>query len=314
MTPSISRVSPRFSTLLFGWVIALLVSLAFFKVLSRIAPVVLKRDRDTSVWYLKSLADEDWRQFNDLGPAGDTAKRKKLLAHAGNCLEKASGIRPDNSYYLWYWGLTQYQLAQLDEPPNGSKVAESVCKIQRVWALSGEKSERPGRFLATYYLRHSQAELAKPLFERLLALDPNRPEPYDGLVEIAVVRNDLPEAIRLLESKARRIHPTPEERETLAVYSFRLGDYEKAAGTMRDLVEGGAASKDRWLLFGVASVGARNLADAARAFSTYLSALDPGERWPDSRAFGLTGIPSEFFPRLAYTLLEAKAKLELDHE
>jgi hypothetical protein len=87
---------------------------------------------------------------------------------------------------------------------------------QESWEHTRHTWERPALFLANYYLKTGQEELAKPFLEFLIKQPSPAPEVYDGMLKIARDENNPTLALQLLKEKGERYLLTPAEREQIA--------------------------------------------------------------------------------------------------
>lgn len=293
-----------------AWIIALLACGSFLVAVHHFAPVVLQHDRNTSVWYLTSLADENWDQYQSLSRDGDTGKKKELLEKAAGYLKQVRQIRPDSNYYLWFQTLVLRALAKLDNPPNQVLEAESLCLIQQLWERPDGRSEKTARYFADYYLTHGKIEQASPFVRFLLDLDPGDSLAYDGLVQASIKAGDIKAAIQTLERKAQSTHLTPDDRHLLAVLAIQSGDYRKAASYLETVLGRGVETKERWFLYGLALLGQKDTESAQRAFGVYKYAMGGDVALPESPTLGLREFPPDVLPILPQAYQSARPAKE----
>lgn len=293
------------------WIVSILAAAGYYFLLFQVAPEVLERDRNTSVWYLNSLADEAWREFRELPTDASSEKKATLLGQAAVWLSEAHRLRPDSSHYLWYLALTQHQLAKVRTPPDEALRDESIQNIERVLFMTDRKWSRPLIYLAHHFVDLKEDEQAKPLYEEILGLNEGDTEALDGLMQIAYRAGDYVEYTRLFEAKSVSAHPSPEERETLATIALRYEDYDRASVTLSDLFASGGATKDRWFLYAVANVGRKDLREVVRSTGMCLLDMKAGEAWPSPADLGLRKYPDHLPEWVAYSLLEAYVQEEV---
>ena len=249
-----------------AWILALLGCGGFLMLVYLYAPFVLRNDRDTSVWYLSSLAKEKWSQFESLPLDGNRDRKKQFLEEAVSYLKQAREIRPDSHYYIWFEALALRTLAKTKEPPDHALEAESLCLIQQLWERPGGRTDKSARFLADYYLSYGKIDQASPFVEFLLDLNPGDMLVYDGLVQASIRSGDFRAALQTLERKSQSSHLTPEDHQLLAVLAIQTGEYGKAIESLETALEKGGETTERWLLYGVALLGTGDIEAAKRAF------------------------------------------------
>ncbi len=293
-----------------AWLLALLACGSFLAAVHHFAPLVLQHDRDTSVWYLNSLAGENWRQFHALPKDASLGKKRELLEQTDGYLKRARQLRPDSDYFLWLDGLVIRALARLENPPNPAREQESLTIIQQLWERPGGKTEKSARFFADYYLAHGDISQASPFIGFLLALNPRDPLAYDGLVQASIKTGDFKGALQALEKKSRAIRLTSEDHHLLAVLSLQVGDYKRAADALRTVLENGGETKERWFLFGLALLGQGETEPAQRAFGVYKYAVGETAEIPDAPSLGLKEIPSDLLPALPHCFNSARPARE----
>jgi len=293
-----------------AWLYALLACGGFLGVVHFFTPVVLRHDRDTSVWYLSHLAEENLHQFEFLPEDTDTEKKKQLLDEAVGYLKQARQLRPDSNYYLWLEGIILRNRARLENPPDPAREAESLCLIQQLWERPEGKSGKSARFLADYYLAQGKVDQASPFVEFLLGLNPGDPLAYDGLVQASIKSGDIQGAIQAFERKAKAGHLTPDDHHLLAVLAIQSGDYSKSLDSLRIALERGGETTERWFLYGLAFMGQGDLDSARRAFGVYKYALGEKAELPSAPSLGLPEIPADIFPSLPQIYQSARPSRE----
>jgi len=281
--------------------IALLVCGGFLSVVFFCAPVILRHDRDTSVWYLSSLAKEKWSQFESLPADTERSRKQELLEEAANCLKRAREIRPDSHYYQWFEALVLRTLAKTKEPADRAAEAESLCLVQQLWEHPGGKTQKTARFLADYYLTHGKVDRASPYIEFLLDLDPGDVLVYDGLIQASIRLGDLQAALQALERKSQSTHLTPEDHQLLAVLAIQTGEYGKAINSLETALEKGGETTERWFLYGIALLAKGDFEAAKIAFGVYKEAVGPAAPFPSAESMGLMKFPEDLLPALQQT-------------
>lgn len=264
----------------------------------RYAPFVLVYDRNTSVWYLNSLAEESWREFDNLPPDTSIEKKDKLLGQAVGYLRKATTVRPEARDYQWLLLWTLYRQALQHDPPDGPKLAESICMAQQLWEKSGKTWAKPALFLAEYYLEQKQDEQALPLLQAIYSSEPQNLRAIDGLVRVAVNKGDDGEVIRLLRQKEPLVHLSIRERDLLVTTLARTGHYREAAEILSTLVNASGSSRERWFLYALVCAGLQDMPETIRAMRVFQQASKPEEGWPTAEALGLEKIPDDLIPKL----------------
>ncbi len=285
--------SPPLARVLWAWAGATLFFVAYFPFLAWFSPLVLERDRDTSAWHAFSLTEEAWRQYNSLEKGAAPTEQVRLLSDAEMYSRRAHELRPDSRHYLWTWAWSLYSLANASSPPDPEKIGQARNLARKAWELSGKSFYNPGSFLAHQCIQAGSHEEASSLLEDLIALDPTRPGAYDSLLEIALRKENLAGAISALERKAAGLDLEAMDREFLGVLCLKIGDFAKAERSLSHLVLGGAATRDRWFLYGLALLGQGKALEAVPVFRTVRAALPAGAPWPTPSEIGLTEFPRE---------------------
>ncbi len=216
----------RLIHILAAWGVALVASGAFLFVVYRYAPYVLENDRNTSVWYLNSLAEECWREFDNLPPDAAVEQKQKLLDQAAGYLRKAAALRPDAQHYQWFLLWTLYREALLTDPPDGARLSESICMAQALWEKTGKTWSKPALFLADHFLDQKQDDQALPFLEAVHRQESKNLRAIDGLIRIAVNKGEDEHALQLLHEKesiahlstSERVQDRPEALRAMSVY------------------------------------------------------------------------------------------------
>ncbi|MBE7488758.1 MAG: hypothetical protein DIKNOCCD_02340 [bacterium] len=288
----------RLIHILAAWGVALAASGAFLFVVYRYAPYVLENDRNTSVWYLNSLAEECWREFDNLPPDAAVEQKQKLLDQAAGYLRKAAALRPDAQHYQWFLLWTLYREALLTDPPDGARLSESICMAQALWEKTGKTWSKPALFLADHFLDQKQDDQALPFLEAVHRQESKNLRAIDGLIRIAVNKGEDEHALQLLHEKESIAHLSTSERDLLVTLLARQEVYREAADRLSTLVTASGSSRERWFLYALVCAGVQDRPEALRAMSVYLSASKPREPWPSAEALGLERIPDNLLPIL----------------
>ncbi|MCG3198177.1 MAG: tetratricopeptide repeat protein [Candidatus Omnitrophica bacterium] len=307
MNPCASLPSPLpVARIVAYWVGAVAIAAGYFAFLAWFSPLVLERDRDTSAWHAFSLAEEAWRQYNSLGSDSPAGERLRLLKSAEEHSRRAYELRPDSRHYLWTWAWSLYSLANAQSPADRAKIEEARGLARKAWEMSGKTFYNPGSFLASEYIRDGSLEEANLLLEDLIALDPARAGAHDSLMEIALRKGNLQEAISILERKGVALNLEAVEREFLGVLCLKVGDFPKAERALASLVQGGAATRDRWFLYGLALLGEGKTSEAIQVLRTVRAAQGEGASWPTPAEVGLEQFPKEVEATLGASLKAAE--------
>lgn len=293
-----------------AWVLSSLACGGFLAAVYLFAPVVLRHDRDTSVWYQSSLAEESIRQFHSLPRDADIETKKKLLEDAVSHIQIAHQLRPDSYYYTWLHGLSLYELAMLGTPPDKTLQDEALGMVQQLWEQPYGKTKNTARFLANHYLSIGQLDQASHYYGFILEQDLHDSLAYDGLVQVALKSGQTGTAAETLEKKGQFTHTSPEDRELLAALSIQSGNYGKAASSLLMLLESGGETKERWFLYGLALLGRGDTDSARRAFGVYKYAAGETVPLPEATSLGLSEYPQDLLPSLEKSYRSARPALE----
>jgi len=305
-TPSRFRGKSVFRDVLLWWVVVMVLTGCFFWGLRALSPWILEEDQEQSHWKLYATALGKINEWDHSRWSPDQEKRKRLLDEASEYLGRACRMRPDSKNYLWLWGVTLYNRALMENPPDQVKLEKALGKIEQVWNMSGETSSKAGRLLAKEFLREKRYSESKKILRRLLRLSPENPETYDILYELEIEERELRQAVKVLDLKASKSLLSPDDRKNLGRLLLRLGDYERARKTFETSVRDGIGGAQEQLLWGIALLGVGNLKEGIHRLHLYNQTLAPGENWPAAETLGLDRFPSELFPVVAYSCLEGR--------
>ena len=297
-------------SLFFGVTVVLLTAV-YLWLLHSFSPRILERDRLSSVWYLRELADEKIREANELKWIAPREERQELLDEATRILEKIRVIRPDSEFYEYYWAVTKYRAVMFRTHPDPEEAATALDRILRMWEEGNRESERLGNLLVYHYTYLSpDPEKAEEILYRLLELNPKESPRYDELIDLLIAQGKTDKAIRYLEKKIDLQLATSDNRNTLATLYFQLGRWGRVEELLRSNLVGGATSLRSWLMYGVVLAIRGDLPSSLSAFRSYMEGADEEVPFPATPLENLDGYPADAFPLFSYLVLESSLNSE----
>jgi len=287
-------------------VVVLVLTGVYLNLMEVLAPKILERDRDASVWRLHDLADEKIREWRDLKWIAPHEERQRLIDEAAEHLNRIRVLRPDSEFYEYYWAVTQYQSAMFRENRDPDEVLSSVERLIRLWEEGDRESIRLGNILADHYIQGiPDNEKAKEILARLIELDPKTGKRYDDLVEILMAQGERVEAIRLLEKKIELNLANAGNRETLASLYFDLNDWDRVEEILKSNLAGGATTRMSWLMYGVTCAVQGEFRSGFEALESYWRGVPVEVPFPSSPSPAHAGYPKPAFPAFSYLMLES---------
>lgn len=295
----------EYKSLLFALSVLALTGMSL-SALDRIAPVILERDREGSVWHLHDLAERKIQEAGEIKWLATREERQRLLTEAAELLDRVRKLRPDVPYYEYYWRVTDYQAAMMSDHPDPERSREAIGRLIELWEEGGRESMKLAGILSYHYRRlEPDPRKAEEILNRILELDPANRQALDELIALHLEEGDIDSALPLLESKCEGDFDTASDREVLAEIHFRRGDWERVSDLLAVNLAGGAVTPESRLLFGVVEAVSDNQRQARDILRSYVGGTTAGSTLPSAPLDDVDGYPSSAFPALPYLVLEA---------